>query len=303
MNLLVLDECHRATGKNPYVQIMQNHYRDLQPSEKPKILGLTASVLNGMVKPADVGKKVLEVCQRLDCSLATSLDAITFSTKPSEVVVCYRSMGHIEVGYFASADSSSESRRALQTQLRRLLSDIGPFGTLKAIQHRINLTDHLIDSAMAEPAVIADYVSLRETLRAAAQSVEDWSSDVRKGRTVNPYPVQVPADLRNILVQPEDYSFPPKVHRLLETLRAHACRNVPLRCVIFATERYTVFGLWCVLTMLSRRCPDRYGFIKPGYIMGQNSMSQFTTALKCIMNFNDGRPTDEDDTDALEEFR
>lgn len=42
VNLLIFDECHHATGNDPYATIMKNHY--LPGPNSPRILGLTASI-------------------------------------------------------------------------------------------------------------------------------------------------------------------------------------------------------------------------------------------------------------------
>ncbi|KAI4337204.1 hypothetical protein L6164_015649 [Bauhinia variegata] len=41
--LMIIDECHRATGNHPYAQIMKEFYHEA--NEKPKIFGITASPL------------------------------------------------------------------------------------------------------------------------------------------------------------------------------------------------------------------------------------------------------------------
>lgn len=48
VNLLVFDECHRATGDDPYVGIMKL-YKELPKNTQPRVLGLTASVVNSQV--------------------------------------------------------------------------------------------------------------------------------------------------------------------------------------------------------------------------------------------------------------
>ncbi|TKY74839.1 Endoribonuclease Dicer-like 3a [Spatholobus suberectus] len=52
--LMIIDECHRATGNHPYARIMKEFYH--QANEKPKIFGMTAS---------PVGKK--GVSSTMDC--------------------------------------------------------------------------------------------------------------------------------------------------------------------------------------------------------------------------------------------
>lgn len=48
INLIVMDECHRATGDDNYVSIMKL-YKELPIEDRPRILGLTGSVINSAV--------------------------------------------------------------------------------------------------------------------------------------------------------------------------------------------------------------------------------------------------------------
>lgn len=48
VNLLVFDECHRATGDDPYVGVMKL-YKEVPKNAQPRVLGLTASVVNSQV--------------------------------------------------------------------------------------------------------------------------------------------------------------------------------------------------------------------------------------------------------------
>ena len=49
VNLVIFDECHVAMGDHPYVRIME-HYDACPAHLSPRILGLTASVLNDKCK-------------------------------------------------------------------------------------------------------------------------------------------------------------------------------------------------------------------------------------------------------------
>jgi superfamily II DNA or RNA helicase len=44
-NLLVVDECHYATGNHAYAVIMNKFYHVLPKEERPRVIGLTASPL------------------------------------------------------------------------------------------------------------------------------------------------------------------------------------------------------------------------------------------------------------------
>ncbi|OQR70228.1 endoribonuclease Dicer-like, partial [Tropilaelaps mercedesae] len=307
INVLVLDECHAATGKSGYVQIMQNHYRDLENAQRPKILGLTASVLNRKVPPASIEKEVRDLCSRLNSNLATSLDALSHKTKAAEVIVSYRDLPLIEITVpplvSGTLETNASYQSSLKAQVQKLLTDVGPFGTLKTMLHRIHITQHLIEAAMCEPQVMAKLQGLLEYLKAIIAIIEQWSKNVRSGCQVNPYPVVIPPDLRSILIEPIEYSFPPKIHRLLEIFRACEQLNGSLLCIVFAHERNTVFAIWCVLMMLSRRCAHRYGYIRAGFIMGQGSMSSYSDAYTKVMHFVDERQSEDNDQDVLDDFR
>lgn len=45
VNLIVIDECHYASGSHPYRHLMTKFYHPLEPKDRPHILGLTASPL------------------------------------------------------------------------------------------------------------------------------------------------------------------------------------------------------------------------------------------------------------------
>lgn len=49
INLLIFDECHRAVSDHPMRQIMQR-FESCPSEEQPRVLGLTASLLNSNVK-------------------------------------------------------------------------------------------------------------------------------------------------------------------------------------------------------------------------------------------------------------
>lgn len=53
INLLIFDECHRAVNDHPMRQLMQQ-FETLPKEDQPRILGLTASLLNSNVNLAKV---------------------------------------------------------------------------------------------------------------------------------------------------------------------------------------------------------------------------------------------------------
>lgn len=102
INLLILDECHNATKKHPYVRVMER-FIDAQDRglEIPCVMGLTASIINEKYKKAStdfyaiqhyLDKKMeeLEKTMRSKCITCSDPEAtVTFATKPEEIIMPY----------------------------------------------------------------------------------------------------------------------------------------------------------------------------------------------------------------------
>lgn len=59
VNLLIFDECHHATGNDPYATIMRNYY--LSGRNSPRILGLTASISTQKIEWDKLSKAAREL--------------------------------------------------------------------------------------------------------------------------------------------------------------------------------------------------------------------------------------------------
>ncbi|XP_068480547.1 endoribonuclease Dicer homolog 3a isoform X1 [Phaseolus vulgaris] len=72
--LIVIDECHRATGNHPYTKIMKEFYH--QANEKPKIFGMTASPVGkkGVSSSTDCEDQISELESILDAKRYTIED-------------------------------------------------------------------------------------------------------------------------------------------------------------------------------------------------------------------------------------
>lgn len=57
VNLLIFDECHHAVNDQPMRQVMQQ-FEHCPPELQPRILGLTATLLNSNCKPERVEEEV-----------------------------------------------------------------------------------------------------------------------------------------------------------------------------------------------------------------------------------------------------
>ena len=59
VNLLIFDECHHATGDDPYAMVMRRYYKLC--SHSPRILGLTASISAQKIDPQQLQKVAREL--------------------------------------------------------------------------------------------------------------------------------------------------------------------------------------------------------------------------------------------------
>ncbi|CAL4139210.1 unnamed protein product [Meganyctiphanes norvegica] len=95
INLLILDECHHATGEHPMRKVM-HEYERLKSANKaaplPRILGLTACVIHKKLKPFQVENCMRQLEVALDSTLKTSYDqdkVKEFTTRPQEIFLLY----------------------------------------------------------------------------------------------------------------------------------------------------------------------------------------------------------------------
>ena len=88
VNLLIFDECHHAKKSHPYKQIMEC-FVDCQNYNHPKVMGLTASVVNKKVEPWNIEKEMreLECILRSTCETSQDEGVEKFAAKPNELVL------------------------------------------------------------------------------------------------------------------------------------------------------------------------------------------------------------------------
>ncbi|KAF0301375.1 Endoribonuclease Dicer [Amphibalanus amphitrite] len=112
VNLLVLDECHHTVKDSPMRQIMKL-VNEAPAGQRPKVLGLTASIINKKVTPVKLEAQIESLQNSMGCAVSTvhDLDAVNkYSTRPQEVIV--------ECG---ELDDPTQLHRQLEAVARRCL--------------------------------------------------------------------------------------------------------------------------------------------------------------------------------------
>ncbi len=85
VNLLIFDECHHATGDDPYAIIMKEHYRSCR--DPPRILGLTASISGQKIEAHQLKKAAKELENIFQARIETGSDRIEIARHSTSVSV------------------------------------------------------------------------------------------------------------------------------------------------------------------------------------------------------------------------
>lgn len=143
VNLLILDECHYATGKHTYAQIMKTHYHTLPASKRPRIVGLTASPLINVKRTTCSPEQLQRQMSELEDILDAKVVCFTDLGKPSEECLkqIERDVDERAMNYSSMIDSfrpfpSHDTVRGLHktrikelNQLQNLYAELGPRAT------------------------------------------------------------------------------------------------------------------------------------------------------------------------------
>uniref|UniRef100_A0A915IC16 Dicer-1 n=1 Tax=Romanomermis culicivorax TaxID=13658 RepID=A0A915IC16_ROMCU len=89
VNLIVFDECHHASKNHPYNLIMK-HYIETPKNKRPRILGLTASLINERCDPKHLKEAISKLEASLYSKVQSSNDVTTVSkygAKPQIIVL------------------------------------------------------------------------------------------------------------------------------------------------------------------------------------------------------------------------
>ncbi|XP_066254152.1 endoribonuclease Dcr-2 [Euwallacea similis] len=284
VNLIVFDECHRGVSDQPMRQICKS-LADV--CHKPRILGLTATLLNGNCKPQNVLNEVrnLEITYHSKVATVEGLAQVSgFSTNPREFVKTYQkhTLSAIEKKAHLILEQSLLVLKAVKEdapmvqrrsnielkplskdegfkKLRNILKDVqyhielfGIFGGSKAVlAHMIQLERLKIH---CDNSILHEVLCYAQTtlcwIKAMFQSVmEKFSVEV------NLFKFSSNKVLELITIF-NDYKQDP--------------RSKELCALIFTKRRFTAKVLYYILSDLSASV-ENYSYIKPNFMVGYNS--------------------------------
>lgn len=138
VNLLVLDECHRAVKQHTYREVMR--CMDVVPlKDRPRILGLTASVLNSKAKEREVERRIRDLEAALSARVLTvsnQQSMARYGTKPKQGLVEHEQKQSLSGGVSVELPKAPRTRGTTsqgqeldrrQASLAGVLLNLGPW--------------------------------------------------------------------------------------------------------------------------------------------------------------------------------
>ncbi|OQV25604.1 Endoribonuclease Dicer [Hypsibius exemplaris] len=304
INLIVLDECHHANEKHPYRNITRHLHAHSSP-RKPRILGLSASVINFKLKGSQTIEDSFNELQRcLNCVVVTSWDqSLALHTARPDMQIIQYSLP-METLELTSAkeilqDAANWLEKAKCAQL-----PLGVPGDYLAtsLDRAEELDDQAKESIREIRNVLMQIINCLKSLGpycayvAGTELLKDLRFMLNQGifpaRSV---PVQVATSALEIFNRNLELNFhvndiesghvhqlceliTPRVSSLLDTLK-QCWDSAPAKTtdedtkafcgIIFVKERINAWALYKLLTLIAS-CPDGpYAFLKCGFCVGQ----------------------------------
>ncbi|XAR57556.1 Ribonuclease III [Bertholletia excelsa] len=176
--LMIIDECHHATGNHPYAKIMKEFYH--KSGNKPKIFGMTASTIigKGVSSPMDCKGQISELESILDSQIYTMDDKVELE----EVIPCakeiykfYDPEVSLNLDLKANLESSLQKYEALLLELQgSMLSDYGyTDDKYKALQRRLSNDHAKIVYCLDNLGLICAYEAIQVCLENAPYVTEE----------------------------------------------------------------------------------------------------------------------------------
>ena len=276
VNLLILDECHHATGSHPMREIMRQYgiLNTHKPELCPRVLGLTACVIHRKCKVDDVKNHIKELEKTMCSALETSVDTQAVkkhTTAAREVVIC-----------FAPSKISGYTEN-IEAQLIGIKSEIDEMFDITDKQKKILIRK--LDNISEIMHHLGDWCG--------ARAVRYEMEHFEEAEEIEEIPVL--RNLKKLLCQRLDVLYKyccnkesntfnnlnhvsKKVQRLFEVMSV--CKQDA--CVLIFVERRNTAKLLYELLLESAKTKEELSFIRPTYVISANSRS--STDINLLQN-------------------
>ncbi|KAF2368450.1 Helicase C-terminal [Trinorchestia longiramus] len=285
VNLLIVDECHHATGNHPMREVMRHYYSVWHTlSDPPRVLGLTASIIQKKCKPFEVLKTFNDLEKAMGCHLLTTVhheEVLKYTTKPKEVILHYnnerfspssehsslviQNLQSMTEEVLANDEIDKKSQKALSRVLRNIssaISDLGEWCGSKAIKYEIeNFVEWVIEEDIPILREMMNLIldrlrQIEQVCNAAEQNFVDLEKHVSHHVS------------------------------LFLTFLVECCKNIDCHALVFVQTRATAFLLSELLNKLQSQ-GGVYEQITTRYVVGANmggrSCSDIARASKSLV--------------------
>ncbi|XP_060523439.1 endoribonuclease Dicer [Cylas formicarius] len=281
VNLLVFDECHRGVNDQPMRQLCKlfEHLHD-----KPRVLGMTATLLNGNCKPSKVIENVraLEVTYHGQVATVDGLAKVVgYSTNPTENI--------LEVSRHVPTAAEINVKHHLSYVIDVIRSFKVPVavveppstGLMPLNKNRgLKQLENLIQDIILQIDWLGAYGGC-EALLAHAIQVERISKHCEEIETCRmlKYVQTMLSYCREILQRAmsghSEYEkivlfSSDKMRKLIGLFEHYPKTSQDLSALIFTKRRFTAKVIYYVLNSLSKASPD-LAYIKANFLVGNNS--------------------------------
>ncbi|XP_047345738.1 endoribonuclease Dicer isoform X1 [Vespa velutina] len=281
INLIIFDECHRAVNDHPMRQIMQR-FEQCKITEQPKILALSATLLNSNVKLANIMELIKNLEITFHSKIATVNNVKGYCTNPEEIVIHYETYTYPEswhsvVTYLQNLieflnvtsiptnrdynESSKEFKtKTVNEELMNLIEDIkkqidttGLYGVNKCILLHLIQLEYKKRSIDDQNGIYIFEYMITELFK-LRKLLED--------------------EMKNYTDQQKIFEFSSdqvlQLFKLLKNFNDNKLDNQKFCCIIFVKRRSTAKILYHILKEIHTH-DERYKFLLPDYTIGFNN--------------------------------
>ncbi|KAL7074663.1 hypothetical protein ACQ4LE_005973, partial [Meloidogyne hapla] len=284
--VLIVDECHHCLGElHPYRLIM-NHYRKL-PGQRPRVLGLTASILNKKVPFSRIECTAQLLEQIMDSHIETTSNytqICKYVTKPKQFIICTkddctnekfvvdlleRLRSFIEKNEDFHSELEVDPRRPIFETISRSFSTLQQVGSWAALKGFVLWQKKLLK--LVDDPILG--TKQKCILRMAETAFRTCSKVL--SHKINPL------NTYDKLANPKKSYLSDRMRKLVEILKSYAPSKREksgikdtLFGLIFVKERFIAFMINNLLRFLVKQNPEDFGHLKVDFLVGQTGNSE-----------------------------
>ncbi|KAL0880107.1 hypothetical protein ABMA27_002595 [Loxostege sticticalis] len=302
INLLIFDECHHAVDDHP-MRLIMKHFDNWPLSRQPRVLGLTATLLNANV---NIGK-VQETLRNLETTFHATIatvnelgEVLNYSTNPYEMVQFYRPMAMTDASRTARAlledlqglimsvklpavagdpnirlergqqDITTDPNKIVKavknivSGMIMLLSELGVYGGALGILAYIILLERLKRKCLSKEEELMYRFAITHSVEARSVLLDAMEKEKGYDKIYKHSSAKV-IQMLNILRE-----YNPTYYQTPGVLMKVNKERKPLSGIIFTQQRFTAKVLYNLIKDVREANPVEFGFIKHDFIVGFN---------------------------------